>query len=64
MRKNGRKGFTIALIVALLLVVIPAWAVSRPVTTRDILLSSGTVELTVGDKATVQATVARTTFGG
>ena len=57
MRKNGRKGFTIALIVALLLVVIPAWAVSRPVTTRDILLSSGTVELTVGDKATVQATV-------
>jgi len=58
MRRKGRKGFTVALIVALLLVVIPAWAVSRPVTTRDIQLSpSGTVKLTVGEKVTLKATV-------
>ena len=58
MRRNGRKGFTVALIVALLLVVIPAWAVSSPVRTSDIQLSpSGTVELTVGEKVTIQATV-------
>ena len=58
MRRNGRKAFTVALIVALLLVVIPAWAVSRPVRTSDVQLSpSGTVELTVGEKVTIQATV-------
>ena len=56
MRRNGRRGFTVALIVAFLLLVIPAWAVSRPVTTTDIALSpSGTIELTVGEKATVEA---------
>lgn len=56
MRRNGRRSFTVALIVAFLLLVIPAWAVSRPVTTTDIALSpSGTIELTVGEKATVEA---------
>ncbi len=56
MRRNGRKGFIVALIVALLLVVIPAWAISRPITTTDIVLSpSGTIELTVGENAAVEA---------
>ena len=56
MRRKGRKGFTAALIVALLIVVIPAWALTRPITTTDIILSpSGTIDLTVGDKATVEA---------
>lgn len=56
MRRNGRKGFIVALIVALLLVFIPAWAASRPVATTDVILSpSGTIDLTVGEKATVEA---------
>lgn len=56
MQRSGRKGFTIALIVALLLIVVPAWAVSGPVTTTDILLTpSGTIDLTVGERTAVEA---------
>lgn len=55
MQRSGRKGFTIALIVALLLIVVPAWAVSGPVTTTDILLTpSGTIDLTVGERTAVE----------